>query len=45
MDALIALQPIRRLGEHRDITNVIDFLVSRDSDFITGQTIFLGGIS
>jgi len=45
MDALIATQAIRRLGEHRDIANVIDFFVSRDSDFITGQTVYLGGIN
>lgn len=45
MDALIATQAIRRMGEHRDITNVIDFFVSRDSDFITGQTVYLGGIN
>jgi 3-oxoacyl-[acyl-carrier protein] reductase len=40
---LIATQAIRRLGEHRDVANVIDFFVSRDSDFVTGQTIYLGG--
>jgi 3-oxoacyl-[acyl-carrier protein] reductase len=45
MDALIGMQAIRRMGEHRDITNVIDFLIARESDFITGQTIYLGGIS
>jgi 3-oxoacyl-[acyl-carrier protein] reductase len=45
MDALIGSQAIRRIGEHRDIANVTDFLVSRDSDFITGQTIYLGGIN
>lgn len=45
MDALIARQPLRRLGEFRDVVNVIDFFVSRDSDFITGQTVFLGGVS
>jgi 3-oxoacyl-[acyl-carrier protein] reductase len=45
MDALIATQAIRRMGEHRDIANVIDFFISRDSDFITGQTIYLGGIN
>lgn len=45
MDALLARQPLRRLGEYRDVTNVIDFFVSRDSDFITGQTLFLGGVS
>jgi 3-oxoacyl-[acyl-carrier protein] reductase len=45
MDALVATQAIRRMGEHRDIANVIDFFVSRDSDFITGQTIYLGGVN
>ena len=45
MEALIASQPIRRLGEHRDVANVIDFFISRNSDFVTGQTIFLGGVS
>ena len=45
MDALIGTQAIRRMGEHRDIANVIDFFASRDSDFITGQTIYLGGIN
>jgi 3-oxoacyl-[acyl-carrier protein] reductase len=45
LDALIAAQAIRRMGEQRDITNVIDFLVSRASDFVTGQTIYLGGVS
>ena len=45
LDALIAMQAIRRIGEHRDITNVLDFLTSRQSDFVTGQTIYLGGVS
>jgi 3-oxoacyl-[acyl-carrier protein] reductase len=45
LDALIRKQAIARFGEQRDITNVIDFLVSRDSDFVTGQTIYLGGVS
>jgi 3-oxoacyl-[acyl-carrier protein] reductase len=44
LDALIGKQPIPRLAEQRDITNVVDFLVSRASDFITGQTIYLGGV-
>jgi 3-oxoacyl-[acyl-carrier protein] reductase len=45
LDALIATQAIRRMGEYRDITNVIDFFVSRESSFVTAQTIFLGGIN
>ena len=45
LDALIATQAIQRIGEHRDVANVIDFFVSRQSDFVTGQTVFLGGVS
>jgi 3-oxoacyl-[acyl-carrier protein] reductase len=45
MTALLATQAIRRMGEHRDISNVIDFFIARESDFVTGQTLFLGGIS
>lgn len=44
MDALIARQAIRRYGEMRDIINVIDFFIRPESDFITGQTIYLGGV-
>ena len=32
-----------RLTEIGDITNVIDFLISPKSDFITGQIVYLGG--
>jgi 3-oxoacyl-[acyl-carrier protein] reductase len=45
MDSLIASQAIRRMGEHRDVANVIDFFISKQSDFITGQTLYLGGIN
>jgi 3-oxoacyl-[acyl-carrier protein] reductase len=43
MDALVARQAIRRFGEFRDVSNVIDFFISDESDFITGQTLYLGG--
>jgi 3-oxoacyl-[acyl-carrier protein] reductase len=43
--ALIDTQAVKRLGEYRDISNVIDFFIARESDFITGQTLYLGGIS
>lgn len=45
MDALIARQAIKRLGEFRDISNVIDFFLRPESDFVTGQVIYLGGVS
>lgn len=43
MDALLARQAIRRFGEMRDISNVIDFYLRLESDFITGQVVYLGG--
>lgn len=45
IDALIARQAIQRLGTIDDIINVIDFFIDDKSDFITGQTIYLGGVN
>lgn len=45
IDALIERQAIKRFGEIKDIINVIDFFIDERSSFITGQVIFLGGIS
>jgi 3-oxoacyl-[acyl-carrier protein] reductase len=44
MKALLARQAIHRYGAFEDISNVVDFYLSPNSDFITGQTIFLGGV-
>lgn len=44
MDKFIKRQPIHRFGEFRDISNVINFFIQPESDFITGQVIFLGGV-
>ncbi len=44
IDDLIQRQAIKRFGTFEDITNVINFFISSKSDFITGQTIYLGGI-
>ena len=44
LDALVARQAIRRFGEFRDILNVIDFYIRPESDFVTAQVIYLGGI-
>ena len=41
---LLDLQSIHRFGEFEDIANVIDFYLKRESNFITGQVIYLGGI-
>ena len=40
---VIDRQPIRRPGTCADIANVIDFFLRPESDFITGQAIYLGG--
>ena len=44
LDALLDRQAIRRLGEFGDISNVIDFFIQPESDFVTGQVVFLGGV-
>ena len=44
LSKLLASLPIPRLATPGDITNVIDFFASPASDYITGQTVFLGGI-
>jgi len=45
MDALLARQAIRRFGSIEDVINVVDFFVSPKSEFITGQVIYLGGVT
>ena len=44
IDGLVARQAIRRLGTFEDISNVIDFYFKAESDFITGQNLYLGGV-
>jgi 3-oxoacyl-[acyl-carrier protein] reductase len=44
MQSLLRRQALRRYGEVRDISNVIDFFLQPESDFITGQVIYLGGV-
>lgn len=44
LDALLARQAIPRFGTFEDVANVVDFFLSPGSGFITGQTLFLGGI-
>ncbi|MEH6409396.1 MAG: SDR family oxidoreductase [Hyphomonas sp.] len=44
MNALIARQAIPRYGQMRDVLNAIDFFIRPESDFVTGQTLYLGGV-
>ena len=42
--ALLNRHAINRFCEFRDISNVVDFFIKPESDFVTGQSIFLGGV-
>jgi 3-oxoacyl-[acyl-carrier protein] reductase len=42
---IVNRQAIHRLGEFRDVANVIDFFIKPESDFVTGQIVRLGGVS
>jgi 3-oxoacyl-[acyl-carrier protein] reductase len=44
IDAIVQRQAIRRMGEPADVTNVIDFFLRPESDFVTGQVLYLGGV-
>lgn len=42
--AVVAQQAIPRMGEVRDVANVVEFFLHPGSDFITGQVLYLGGV-
>ncbi|MEX2979389.1 SDR family NAD(P)-dependent oxidoreductase [Serratia fonticola] len=44
MKSLIERQSIKRYGTFDDVNHVIDFFLSAQSNFITGQIIYLGGL-
>ena len=41
---IVARQAVKRMAEPRDVANVVDFFLSGESEMITGQTVFLGGV-
>jgi 3-oxoacyl-[acyl-carrier protein] reductase len=41
---LIGRQAIKRFGRYEDVLNIVDFYLRPQSGFITGQTIYLGGV-
>lgn len=45
MQSLLNQQAIKRYGKYEDVSNCIDFFLKEESNFITGQVIYLGGIS
>jgi 3-oxoacyl-[acyl-carrier protein] reductase len=44
IEALVQRQAIKRFGELADVSNVVDFYLRRESGFVTGQCIYLGGV-
>ncbi len=45
IDAVVNNLAVKRLGTYEDCSNVTDFFISRSSDNITGQVIYLGGVT
>jgi 3-oxoacyl-[acyl-carrier protein] reductase len=45
LDALVARQAIRRFGTCEDVAHVVDFFLDPASGFVTGQVVYLGGVS
>ena len=45
LEQLVSQQAIHRMGKFSDVSNVIDFFISPASDFITGQIVYLGGVT
>lgn len=44
IQAIVDRQSIGRLGKFEDVSNVTDFFLQKESDFVTGQHIYLGGL-
>lgn len=44
IDQLLARQALRRLGNFEDVANVVDFFLRKESGFVTGQNLYLGGV-
>ncbi|MGA2114369.1 MAG: SDR family oxidoreductase [Bryobacteraceae bacterium] len=44
IQGLVDRMAIKRLGRLEDVANVVDFFLRPESDFVTGQVIYLGGL-
>ncbi len=44
LDRLLAQQAVHRFGTFEDVANVVDFFLRKESGFVTGQTLYLGGV-
>lgn len=45
IERLLKAQAIPQLAQPQDVANVIDFFLRPESDLVTGQVIYLGGVS
>lgn len=45
IDALIQRQAVKRLCTVADVTGPVEFLLSPEAAFVTGETLYLGGVS
>lgn len=44
MNVLLSRQAIHRFGQIEEVCNVINFFISPNSDIVTGQVVYLGGL-
>lgn len=44
IQAIVDRQAIKRLGTFEDVANIVDFYLRKESDFVTGQHLYLGGL-
>lgn len=42
--AIVEALAIKRLGRFEDVANVVDFFVRPESEYVTGQVVYLGGV-
>jgi 3-oxoacyl-[acyl-carrier protein] reductase len=45
INSLINRQAIKQLSDYKDVANVIEFFINNKSKMITGQVVYLGGVS
>lgn len=44
IQGIIGRMAVKRLGRFEDVGNVVDFFIRPESEFVTGQVIYLGGL-
>jgi 3-oxoacyl-[acyl-carrier protein] reductase len=44
IDRLLEMMTVRRMCTFEDVANVVDFFLRKESDAVTGQVVYLGGV-